>query len=123
LGSADIRGKDTLAFQRLWNRNHPTDKIAEDGAYGPQTEARLRQSPATGFTTGATCIAAAEMPQADIVQVEGPDRAQPQTREHFRITIQNNSDNEWSGTTEVRLASATSSRLHDDSWLSQNVIT
>ncbi|HZJ66879.1 MAG TPA: M15 family metallopeptidase, partial [Kofleriaceae bacterium] len=49
LSSADIRGKDTLAFQRLWNRNHPSDKIAEDGDYGPQTEARLRQSPATGF--------------------------------------------------------------------------
>ena len=40
--SPDIRGKDVLAFQRLWNRNHPNDKIAEDGAYGPQTEARLK---------------------------------------------------------------------------------
>jgi hypothetical protein len=69
LSSADIRGRDTLAFQRLWNRNHPGDRIAEDGAYGPQTEARLRQSPATGFATGASCGASARI--ADIVAVDG----------------------------------------------------
>ena len=52
--SADIRGEDVLAFQKLWNRNNPSDHIAEDGDYGPQTEARLKKSPATGFAIGAT---------------------------------------------------------------------
>src|SRR5262249_26205119 len=47
--SPDIRGQDTKAFQVLWNANNPGDQIAEDGAYGPQTEARLKMSPATGF--------------------------------------------------------------------------
>lgn len=40
------------AFQELWNKNHPNDLIAEDGLYGPQTEARLKQAPAEGFAVG-----------------------------------------------------------------------
>ncbi|HEY5950820.1 MAG TPA: M15 family metallopeptidase [Kofleriaceae bacterium] len=122
LGSADIRGKDVLAFQRLWNRNNPGDKIAEDGAYGPQTESRLRQSPATGFAKGAGCLAAAEY-QADVVSVDGPDRAQPQTRVHYKLMVLNNSEVDWAGTTELRLATAAQSPLHDESWLAPNVIT
>ncbi len=54
-GTRDIRGTAILAFQRLWNRNHPNDRIAEDGDYGPQTEGKLRQSPPGGFPTGAVC--------------------------------------------------------------------
>jgi uncharacterized protein (TIGR03382 family) len=120
-GSADIRGKDVLAFQRLWNRNNPNDKISEDGAYGPQTQARLRSSPATGFAKGAGCVAAAEY-QADVVQVDGPDRAPPQTQQHFKMMIQNNSDIEWPGSTELRLANAATSTLRDASWVAPNII-
>jgi hypothetical protein len=54
-GAMDLEGLSVLAFQRLWNRNHPEDRIAEDGAYGPQTEGRLRQTPISGFATGAMC--------------------------------------------------------------------
>jgi len=54
-GSVNLRGQDVLAFQRLWNRNNPGDKIAEDGGWGPQTEARLKKSPAGGFPLGADC--------------------------------------------------------------------
>jgi hypothetical protein len=57
LGSPDSRGLDVKAFQRLWNRNHPNDQIAEDGLFGPATEARLKQSPADGFAKGADCSA------------------------------------------------------------------
>ncbi|MBZ0236613.1 MAG: M15 family metallopeptidase, partial [Deltaproteobacteria bacterium] len=53
--SPDIRGTDVLAFQRLWNRNHPDDVIAEDGDYGPETEARLVVAPAEGFAQGPPC--------------------------------------------------------------------
>jgi hypothetical protein len=53
LASPDLRGLDVHAFQRLWNRNHPGDRIAEDGAYGPQTAARLARAPAGGFAVGA----------------------------------------------------------------------
>ncbi len=53
--SPDNRGQDVLAFQKLWNLNNPNDQIAEDGAYGPQTEARFKKSSATGFTVGPTC--------------------------------------------------------------------
>jgi hypothetical protein len=47
------------AFQRLWNRNNPNDKIVDDGDYGPATEQRLRKSPAAGFALGASCEAQA----------------------------------------------------------------
>lgn len=52
-GGADAKG--VLAFQRLWNLNNPTDKISADGAYGPQTEARIKKSPRTGFPKASTC--------------------------------------------------------------------
>lgn len=54
-GAVDHRGLDVLAFQRLWNRNNPGDKIAEDGDYGPATKARIEKSPAGGFPKGAQC--------------------------------------------------------------------
>jgi len=116
LGSPDSRSKDVVAFQRLWNRNNPNDKIAEDGAYGPATESRLRQSPATGFALGPSCGSTNYV--ADVVAVDGPDRVQPMTRAEYRVTLQNNSDREWPATAMLALASASSSSLHDASWRS-----
>jgi lysozyme len=54
-GTQDLGGVDVLAFQQLWNDNHPDDVIAEDGLYGPQTEARLQASPADGFEAEVEC--------------------------------------------------------------------
>jgi hypothetical protein len=54
-GAVDIRPLAVKAFQRLWNRNHPGDRIAEDGAWGPATAARMDRAPAAGFELGATC--------------------------------------------------------------------
>lgn len=54
-GGESIAGTSVLAFQRLWNRNHTDDLIDEDGLYGPQTRARVLQSPAEGFPIGASC--------------------------------------------------------------------
>jgi hypothetical protein len=71
-GGADLAGLSTKAFQRLWNRNHPEDKIAEDGNYGGGTEKRLEQSPAAGFPQGATCAAAAPPHDEDEERDGGP---------------------------------------------------
>src|ERR1041384_4621971 len=119
LSSADIRGRDTLAFQRLWNRNHPGDKIAADGAYGPQTEARLKKSPATGFATGATCTQRAKI--ADIVAVDGPDRIAPGQKAHYIITLSNDTDADWPATTELRIADGSASALYDAASWASNV--
>ena len=54
-GTVDMRGLSVRAFQRLWNRNHPTDKIAEDGSYCPATAAKIAASPIGGFPIGAVC--------------------------------------------------------------------
>ncbi len=65
-GTADIRGTDVLAFQRLWNRNAPNDKIGEDGSYGPMTASRLARAPAEGFGIGANCPTARPNPRQAI---------------------------------------------------------
>jgi N-acetylmuramoyl-L-alanine amidase len=49
-GAIDIRSKSILAFQQLWNKNHPDQKIDEDGGFGAQTEGALNRSLASGFT-------------------------------------------------------------------------
>lgn len=54
-GASSLTGLSIRAFQRLWNRNHPEDRISEDGVYGADTEARLRRTPAEGFAIGASC--------------------------------------------------------------------
>lgn len=54
-GRVELRGLSVLAFQRLWNRNHPDDPIAENSEYGAGTEERLAKSPVGGFTKGADC--------------------------------------------------------------------
>ncbi|MFO0737755.1 MAG: M15 family metallopeptidase [Labilithrix sp.] len=81
-GAVDIRGLSVQAFQRLWNRNHPDDKIGEDGQYGAETEKRLATSPANGFPTGAKCdeAPATTMPAPPITSVpESPDAEEPST--------------------------------------------
>jgi uncharacterized protein (TIGR03382 family) len=120
LASPDIRGRDVLAFQKLWNRNNPNDKIAEDGDYGPQTEARLRTSPAEGFAIGPECVGTRDL---DVVAINGPDRVPPQQRAHYAITLKNAGTVSWPATTKLRLAMATSSQLYDTSWTSETVIT
>ena len=48
-GTIDLRTQSILAFQQLWNQNHPDQRITEDGGFGPQTEDALNRSPARGF--------------------------------------------------------------------------
>lgn len=48
-GAKDLRRETILAFQQLWNKNHPNEKIGEDGKWGTQTESALNRSPAMGF--------------------------------------------------------------------------
>lgn len=64
-GAVSYKGLDVKAFQRLWNRNNPGDKIDTDGVWGPQTEARMKKAPAGGFATGATCGSAILGPDFD----------------------------------------------------------
>jgi hypothetical protein len=51
----DLRTLSVLAFQRLWNKNHPGDLILEDGIVGTQTLSRLARAPAGGFEVGRVC--------------------------------------------------------------------
>lgn len=48
-GAKDLRRETILAFQLLWNKNFPHEKIGEDGQWGPRTESALNRSPAMGF--------------------------------------------------------------------------
>jgi hypothetical protein len=58
LATADLAGEGVKAFQRLWNRNHPSDAIAESGIFDAATEVKLALAPAKGFAKGATCTPA-----------------------------------------------------------------
>lgn len=91
----DLRSAGVKAFQRLWNRANPNDKIAEDGAYGPQTEARLRRSPLAGFSTGTTCNGA-------VAQTEDPDVPVPTPRPD-----ENNDPNPSTGGEEASILAMT----------------
>lgn len=134
LASPDIRGKDVLAFQRLWNRNNPNDRIAEDGAYGPQTEARLRSSPATGFAQGATCGAQSATPEpqqpgqprvlgAEVVSVDGPDKVAPGTHGAFSIIVQNTGNVPIPTGTRISVLGGGTSALYDpSSWTSPSEV-
>lgn len=113
--SPDIRGKDVLAFQRLWNRNNPSAKIAEDGVYGPQTEGKLKLAPATGFATGATC---GQREAANIVMVEGPDKLAPGTRAHYALTVENTTTADWPDATRLLVAGGTSELYDSVTWTS-----
>jgi D-alanyl-D-alanine carboxypeptidase len=53
--SAPHTATDVLAFQKLWNRNHPEDAIVENGRYSPAMEQRLKKAPTGGFPIGASC--------------------------------------------------------------------
>ena len=47
----DIGDIGVTAFQKLWNKQNPSDQITADSLFGPQTAARMNQSPAEGFKT------------------------------------------------------------------------
>lgn len=49
-GTKGIRNNAIKAFQRLWNKNNPDDKILEDGIYGNNTEARINRTSVKGFS-------------------------------------------------------------------------
>jgi hypothetical protein len=74
-GTVDLRGLSVRAFQRLWNRNNPSDMIVEDGDYGPATASRLAKSPVGGFPKGAECSKPDAAPDAggDVPQLTHSD--------------------------------------------------
>jgi hypothetical protein len=119
--SPDNRGQDVKAFQRLWNRNHPGDKISVDGVYGPQTAARLKKTPATGFAKGAQCKASER--GANILAIDGPDRVAPGARATYTLTVANTHDVEWSADTRIVVAGGSASDLYDaQTWASPSEV-
>jgi MYXO-CTERM domain-containing protein len=120
LSSPDIRGQDVAAFQRLWNRNHPEDPIEVDGDYGTNTAQRIRMSPAEGFEKGADCGGARGM---EVVSVDAPDRVGPQIRFKVTMKFRNSGVLEWPKTTHLHLLTGATTKLHDPSWESTEVIT
>src|SRR5439155_12545838 len=111
--------RDVFAFQELWNVNNPGDKIAVDGAYGPQTEARLKKSPTTGFAIGASC--GPKQQAAELAAVDGPDEVATGTKAHYVVTLANNSQTDWPDGLELQIDGA-SSPLYDSSWTSQTMV-
>ncbi|HLL24514.1 MAG TPA: M15 family metallopeptidase, partial [Kofleriaceae bacterium] len=115
--SPDNRGDDVRAFQRLWNRNHPGDTISVDGEYGPQTAARLKASPATGFAKGPLCKSI--VVDSPVLAVDGPDRIAPGTRSKYVFTLANLGEIDWAASTRIVVVDGGASELYDDdTWTS-----
>ncbi len=120
--TADLRGRDVLAFQKLWNLNNPGDLIGADGAYGPQTEARLKKSPATGFAQGASCTTS-HASAAIVASVDGPDRVAPGATTHYTVTVRNQGAMDWPSGTRLVIADGQPSVLYDQaSWVSPSQV-
>jgi D-alanyl-D-alanine carboxypeptidase len=92
-GAVNLKGLDVKAFQRLWNRNNPADKIDTDGAWGPQTEARMKKAPAGGFAIGATCAGAAIAPDVDVRSLD-TDNLDGLTLHPIDVTLDDNHETE-----------------------------
>ena len=120
--SPDLRGYDVLAFQRLWNRNHPDDQIDEDGLYGPQSEDRLTRSPAEGFAIGA--CGGQEPWDAELIAAELPDQLPPGARANVLVRIENTGGETWRpGATFLGTAAPMDrdSALYDpENWIAPN---
>ncbi len=99
LDSPDLRGGDVLGFQRLWNRNHPGDVIAEDGLYGPMTGARLKAAPAEGFAIGPMCAEAGLAMAVD--RVVAPATMTPGAMATVELTLRNTGHAPWPAGTAV----------------------
>ncbi len=108
-GAVDFRGTDVRAFQHLWNVNNPGDPIDEDGAYGPQTGARVAAAPAGGFAQGADCGAppapkkpdlkpSASLPDAPDVFADGASKGAGEAFEgetfHVALAVTDTGDGE-----------------------------
>lgn len=113
-GTVRMKGLSVLAFQRLWNRNNPNDKIAEDSSYGPATEARLMKSPVGGFPVGAVCSpstappmdgGAEPMPDAGLEDEEAPV-AIPDATEPFDEASTDDADEPTTTTTSSSIRTA-----------------
>jgi uncharacterized protein (TIGR03382 family) len=111
LASADIRGTDVLAFQLLWNRNHPGDKISEDGVYGPQTGARIAKSPTGGFAKGAICSAAHKAVSAKMIA--SPGQLAPGATGTITLELTNTGDVAWPAGTVLVTADGEASAVAD----------
>jgi hypothetical protein len=74
-GRADISNIAVKAFQRLWNKNNPHDRIDEEGDFGPITLARLNKSPAGGFgvATGSSTVQPMKILRLSNPLMEGED--------------------------------------------------
>lgn len=71
-GKVELTGLSVLAFQKLWNQNHPEDRIDEDSRYGGETEKRIARSPVGGFPKGPEC---AQTPDASAPPPQGASDA------------------------------------------------
>lgn len=134
-GTVSLSGLSIRAFQRLWNRNNPNDKIAEDGAYGPQTEARLAKSPAGGFAQSGCATPQPKIDAALVAKsakgaygaLTGADASVcPGQSFSFTFSMRNTGDVTWKDTNQnklgeaVRLGFRTGERLGNDTRISVN---
>jgi hypothetical protein len=91
----DIRSASVMAFQTLWNANHPDDLIGEDGDYGPETESHLALAPAGGFAIPTTCRACEQGRHVRFDGAEAPAEVRVGETVDVMATFTNSGDATW----------------------------
>lgn len=89
------------AFQRLWNRANPSDRISEDGVYGNNTASRLARAPLSGFSTGTSCGTASQ-PEPETPPVSGEERTVEELTNEARGLRVSSSTKVWRTTLSAR---------------------
>lgn len=94
---SDRRADSIRAFQHLWNVNNASDRIAEDGSYGPITAARVARSPAGGFSRGGCAAPPPATPAyaATLVTVSCPSAATSGERPVAYVEYRNTGTATW----------------------------
>ena len=121
--SADDRGQDTKAFQVLWNKNHPNDTIAEDGAYGPQTEARLKQVARDRLRDRSVVHGDARRDRRRGRRSTGPDQARAADQSRTTRSSCRTAGRSIGPRRRASQIDGSSSPLHDTSWISATEVT
>jgi len=118
---SDMRAASVLVFQRLWNANHPADPIAEDSAYGPETAARLAQSPVGGFPADLCIVRGAWGAELVSSTFEGVVTLVPGEALMGTIELRNTGTEGWTPSTELATTGPrdAASLLADSSWVSE----
>jgi len=97
-GATDVRSLSVRAFQTLWNRHNPNDRLPTDGVYSSAVESRLLRAPANGFSGNAAPSQPSQPSQPSNNNNGGSGRTGPACKGISGVCVNTNQDSCSDGT-------------------------